>query len=71
MGTTPGLALSPLRVPPPCSFPSSSQVEVARKHIAYHMEKFGYRKPNVDFLQGYMEKLGDAGLADESYDIVM
>lgn len=64
--------MSPLRVPPPpCSFPSSSQVEVARKHIAYHMEKFGYRKPNVDFLQGYMEKLGDAGLADESYDIVM
>lgn len=50
---------------------TQGQVEVARKHIAYHMEKFGYRKPNVDFLQGYMEKLGDAGLADESYDIVI
>ncbi|NXE58759.1 AS3MT methyltransferase, partial [Calcarius ornatus] len=53
------------------SFPSSCQVEVAKKHIAYHMDKFGYRKPNVEFFHGYMEKLGDAGLADESYDIVI
>nr|XP_009940566.1 PREDICTED: arsenite methyltransferase [Opisthocomus hoazin] len=50
---------------------TEGQVEVAKKHIAYHMDKFGYRKPNVEFLQGYMEKLGDAGLADESYDIVI
>uniref|UniRef100_A0A8B9P503 Arsenite methyltransferase n=1 Tax=Apteryx owenii TaxID=8824 RepID=A0A8B9P503_APTOW len=50
---------------------TQGQVEVARKHIAYHMDKFGFRAPNVDFIQGYMEKLGDAGLADESYDIVM
>ncbi|KFV00219.1 Arsenite methyltransferase, partial [Pterocles gutturalis] len=50
---------------------TEGQVEVARKHIAYHMDKFGYQKPNVEFLQGYMEKLGDAGLADESYDIVI
>ena len=55
----------------PYSFSSSSQVEVAKKHIAYHMEKFGYQKPNVEFLQGYVENLGDVGLADESYDIVM
>ncbi|NXY55948.1 AS3MT methyltransferase, partial [Callaeas wilsoni] len=53
------------------SFSSSCQVEVAKKHIAYHMDKFGYRKPNVEFFHGYMEKLGDAGLADESYDIVI
>ncbi|NXX29534.1 AS3MT methyltransferase, partial [Nicator chloris] len=52
-------------------FPSSCQVEVAKKHIAYHMDKFGYQKPNVEFFHGYMEKLGDAGLADESYDIVI
>ncbi|XP_063261461.1 arsenite methyltransferase isoform X1 [Prinia subflava] len=50
---------------------TEGQVEVAKKHIAYHMEKFGYRKPNVEFFHGYMEKLGDAGLADESYDIVI
>uniref|UniRef100_A0A8C0U246 Arsenite methyltransferase n=1 Tax=Cyanistes caeruleus TaxID=156563 RepID=A0A8C0U246_CYACU len=50
---------------------TEGQVEVAKKHIAYHMEKFGYRKPNVEFFHGYMEKLGDAGLSDESYDIVI
>ncbi|NXR01785.1 AS3MT methyltransferase, partial [Sagittarius serpentarius] len=50
---------------------TEGQVEVAKKHIAYHMDKFGYRKPNVEFLQGYMEKLCDAGLADESFDIVI
>ncbi|NWU60578.1 AS3MT methyltransferase, partial [Pterocles burchelli] len=65
-----GSSPCPPGIPPP-SFPSSSQVEVARKHIAYHMDKFGYQKPNVEFLQGYMEKLGDAGLADESYDIII
>ncbi|NWV25759.1 AS3MT methyltransferase, partial [Origma solitaria] len=52
-------------------FVSSCQVEVAKKHIAYHMDKFGYRKPNVEFFHGYMEKLAGAGLADESYDIVI
>ncbi|XP_010115292.1 PREDICTED: arsenite methyltransferase [Chlamydotis macqueenii] len=50
---------------------TEGQVEVAKKHIAYHMDKFGYQKPNVEFLQGYMERLRDAGLADESYDIVI
>ncbi|XP_021253762.1 arsenite methyltransferase isoform X2 [Numida meleagris] len=50
---------------------TKEQVEVAKKHIAYHMEKFGYQKPNVDFLQGYIENLGDVGLADESYDVVI
>lgn len=53
------------------SWAPSPQVEVARKHIGYHTEKFGYQTPNVDFLQGYLESLGDAGLQDESYDIVM
>ncbi|NXS57585.1 AS3MT methyltransferase, partial [Brachypteracias leptosomus] len=50
---------------------TKGQVEVAKRHIAYHMDKFGYQNPNVEFLEGYMEKLGDAGLADESYDIVV
>ncbi|NXG51296.1 AS3MT methyltransferase, partial [Psilopogon haemacephalus] len=60
----------PLSINPP-SLPSFYQVEVAKKHVAYHMDKFGYQKPNVEFLQGCIEKLGDAGLADESYDIVI
>ncbi|NWJ04474.1 AS3MT methyltransferase, partial [Crypturellus undulatus] len=55
----------------PILLPLPLQVEVARKHVAYHMDKFGYRVPNVDFIWGFMEKLGDAGLADESYDVVV
>lgn len=35
------------------------------------MEKFGYTKPNVDFKKGYIENLRDAGITDNSYDIVM
>ncbi|XP_067393280.1 arsenite methyltransferase [Emydura macquarii macquarii] len=50
---------------------TDAQVEVAKKHIDYHMKKFGYQVPNVDFIHGYMEKLGDAGLKDKSYDIVI
>ncbi|XP_053161502.1 arsenite methyltransferase isoform X2 [Hemicordylus capensis] len=50
---------------------TEAQVEVAKKHVAYHMNKFGYQKPNVSFIHGYMEKLGEAGLKDESYSIVI
>ncbi|NWX91411.1 AS3MT methyltransferase, partial [Nothoprocta pentlandii] len=50
---------------------TQEQVEVAKRHLAYHMDKFGYRAPNVDFIWGFMEKLGEAGLADESYDVVI
>lgn len=35
------------------------------------MEKFGYKKPNVDFVQGYIEALREAGLEENSYDIIM
>lgn len=47
------------------------QVEVAKKYLDYHMEKFGFQTPNVTFVHGYIEKLGEAGIKDESYDIVI
>uniref|UniRef100_A0A8D0BIM2 Arsenite methyltransferase n=1 Tax=Salvator merianae TaxID=96440 RepID=A0A8D0BIM2_SALMN len=50
---------------------TESQVELAKKHIDYHMNRLGYQKPNVNFIQGYMEELGKAGLKDESYDLVI
>ncbi|XP_028856904.1 arsenite methyltransferase [Denticeps clupeoides] len=43
----------------------------SQKLVAHHQEKFGYEKPNVAFVQGYMEKLGEAGLRDDSMDIVV
>ncbi|KAM9454059.1 arsenite methyltransferase isoform 2-T2 [Clarias gariepinus] len=47
------------------------QLEVARIYIDYHMEKFGYKVPNVNFIQGYIETLREAGLKDNSYDIII
>lgn len=35
------------------------------------MKEFGFKKPNVDFVHGYIEALTDAGLAKNSYDIIM
>ncbi|XP_045147362.1 arsenite methyltransferase [Echinops telfairi] len=46
-------------------------VEVAQKYIDYHMEKYGFQTPNVTFVHGYLEKLGEAGIKNESYDIVI
>ncbi|XP_038434589.1 arsenite methyltransferase isoform X6 [Canis lupus familiaris] len=50
---------------------TESQVEVAKKYIEYHMEKYGFQTPNVTFLHGYIEKLEEIGIKDESYDIVI
>ncbi|XP_051055803.1 arsenite methyltransferase isoform X2 [Phodopus roborovskii] len=47
------------------------QVEVAKTYLEYHMEKFGFQAPNVTFIQGCIEKLAEAGVQKESYDIVI
>ncbi|KAM8783550.1 LOW QUALITY PROTEIN: arsenite methyltransferase [Rhynchonycteris naso] len=45
------------------------QVEVAKNYIDYHLEK-GFQTPQA-FIHGYTEKLGEAGIKNQSYDIVM
>lgn len=50
---------------------TEGQLAVARKHIPYHMEKFGYSKPNVEYVQGYIEKLTAAGLQENTQDIII
>lgn len=50
---------------------TDEQLEIARKHIDYHTEKFGFKKPNVDFRKGYIENLKDAGIEDNSIDLVI
>ncbi|KAK2493050.1 hypothetical protein MC885_019423 [Smutsia gigantea] len=50
---------------------TEGQVEVAKKHVEYHMEKYGFQAANVTFIHGYIEKLGEAGIQNESYDIVI
>ncbi|KAM8853200.1 arsenite methyltransferase [Synchiropus picturatus] len=46
-------------------------IATSRQYLQYHQQKFGYKEPNVTFVQGYMEKLGDAGIQNSSVDIVL
>ena len=50
---------------------TEEQLDVARRHIGYHTEKFGYSKPNVEFRQGYIEDLKSANIPDNSVDLVV
>ncbi|XP_055003893.1 arsenite methyltransferase [Boleophthalmus pectinirostris] len=50
---------------------TEEMIIVSQQYIQYHQEKFGYSKPNVTFLQGCMEKLREAGLQNDSFDVVL
>lgn len=50
---------------------TSEQLEVARKHVPEYTERLGYSQPNLDFKKGYIEFLGDAGVAPASRDLVI
>ncbi|XP_076457133.1 arsenite methyltransferase-like [Babylonia areolata] len=50
---------------------TDEQLAVARKFIDYHTKKFGFPQPNVDFVKGNIEKLTEAGVKENSVDIVI
>eukprot|EP00008_Paramoeba_atlantica_P007086 CAMPEP_0201491346 /NCGR_PEP_ID=MMETSP0151_2-20130828/29498_1 /ASSEMBLY_ACC=CAM_ASM_000257 /TAXON_ID=200890 /ORGANISM="Paramoeba atlantica, Strain 621/1 / CCAP 1560/9" /LENGTH=312 /DNA_ID=CAMNT_0047877659 /DNA_START=73 /DNA_END=1012 /DNA_ORIENTATION=- len=50
---------------------TEEQISVAQKHVQYHTEKFGYAKPNIEFRKGYIERLDELGLEEESFDVVI
>jgi arsenite methyltransferase len=50
---------------------TKEQLEIAQKHIDYHAEKFGYKKPNTEFRLGYIERLNELDLPDNSFDIIV
>ncbi len=50
---------------------TDEQLSVARRHIDFHAKAFGYGAPNTVFHKGYIERLGELGLADESFDIIV
>lgn len=50
---------------------TGEQLAVARRHLGWHMNLFGYRRPNVRFVEGYIEDLAAAGLEDNSVDVVV
>jgi len=47
------------------------QLEVARRHRPFHAEAFGHPASNIEFVEGYIEDLAAAGVADESVDVVV
>jgi len=49
---------------------TTEQIAVAKKHKIFQTKKFGYKKPNVQFKEGYMEDLKSVGIKNESVDIV-
>ncbi len=50
---------------------TEEQIALARGTVDYHMQKFGYTTPNVEFKLGYMEDLEALGIATESVDVVI
>ena len=50
---------------------TAEQLAVARAHVEWHRQKFGFKKSNVQFLDGYIEKLGALGLKPASFDIIV
>ncbi len=50
---------------------TDEQLEVANRHIDWHRERFGYARSNVAFRKGYIEKLDELGLEDESFDLII
>ncbi|XP_075697196.1 arsenite methyltransferase-like [Rhinoderma darwinii] len=50
---------------------TDEQLELSRKYIDYHMQKFGFQQPNVSFTKGYIENMKEADLQDETFDVAV
>jgi SAM-dependent methyltransferase len=50
---------------------TDEQLATAEAHADWHMRAFGFERRNVRFLKGYIEKLGELGLAPESFDVIV
>ncbi|XP_061073310.1 arsenite methyltransferase [Conger conger] len=46
-------------------------VLASQKYVTYHQEAFGFEEPNTVFLQGYMERLEEAGIQSNSVDVLV
>ena len=50
---------------------TEEQLAVANAHVDWHRKKFGFKKSNVRFLRGFIEKLDELGLKPASFDIII
>jgi len=47
------------------------QLAVAKRHLEFHRDKFGYSNSNISFKMGYIEHLDALDLADNSFDLIV
>jgi len=50
---------------------TAEQLAVARRHADEHMQRLGYPEPNLGFVEGYIERLDELGLAPTSFDLIV
>lgn len=50
---------------------TDEQLAVARAHVDWHTQRYGYAAPNVRFEKGLIEDLSTVGVADGSVDVVV
>ncbi|EAR23474.1 methyltransferase domain-containing protein [Nitrococcus mobilis] len=50
---------------------TEEQLAVAHRHLDFHTQRYGYAKPNVEFLHGYIERLDELELADSRFDLIV
>lgn len=50
---------------------TENQIAVANNYVDYHMEKFGFTIPNVEFHKGFIEDLSSVGIENDSVDLVV
>jgi 2-polyprenyl-3-methyl-5-hydroxy-6-metoxy-1,4-benzoquinol methylase len=50
---------------------TDEQIDVANKYIDHHTTQFGFKKSNVSFIKGNIEKLDELGLEPGSFDIII
>ena len=50
---------------------TDEQLEIGQRYLPIQTEKFGYKKPNVRFVQGYIEDLSAIDLPDDYFDLVI
>jgi arsenite methyltransferase len=50
---------------------TAEQLVTARKYNESFCKELGYKACNLEFVEGYIEKLSDAGIQADSYDLVI
>lgn len=50
---------------------TAEQLAVAERHVDFHTRRYGYSQPNIEFRLGYIERLDEIGLQDETFDVIV